>query len=154
MSRVGPILTLYCLRERSKEHEQRGSSQRGSQGGQYEERGPGSGGALKKNDTVSLVGFGTFKVGQRKARKGRNPRIGEEIKVMVKKVPKFFPGMKIVRWDVGSETTCDLFQYFKLLLSRIVLYDILLAGNRIKVDFFTSFFLILPVFRPLTVEWA
>lgn len=59
-----------------------------------------------------------------------------------------------IRWDVGSETTCDLLLYFNLPLSRIVLYDILLAGNRIKVDFFTSFFLILPVFRPLTVEWA
>jgi len=59
-----------------------------------------------------------------------------------------------IRWDVGSETTCDLLLYFNLPLSRIVFYDILLAGNRIKVDFFTSFFLILPVYRPLTVEWA
>jgi nucleoid DNA-binding protein len=47
--------------------------------------------ALKK-DTVTLVGFGTFKVEKRKARKGRNPRTGEEIKIKAKKVPKFTPG--------------------------------------------------------------
>ena len=48
--------------------------------------------ALKKKDTVTLVGFGTFKVGQRKARKGRNPQTGEEIKIKAKKVAKFVPG--------------------------------------------------------------
>ena len=48
--------------------------------------------ALKKEDTVTLVGFGTFKVGQRKARKGRNPQTGEEIKIKAKKVAKFVPG--------------------------------------------------------------
>jgi nucleoid DNA-binding protein len=48
--------------------------------------------ALKKNDTVSLVGFGTFKVGQRKARKGRNPQTGAVIDIKAKKVPKFSPG--------------------------------------------------------------
>ena len=48
--------------------------------------------ALKKKDTVALVGFGTFKVGQRKARKGRNPGTGEEIKIKAKKVAKFVPG--------------------------------------------------------------
>jgi nucleoid DNA-binding protein len=48
--------------------------------------------ALKKNDTVSLVGFGTFKANKRKARKGRNPQTGEEIKIKAKKVPKFVPG--------------------------------------------------------------
>jgi DNA-binding protein HU-beta len=48
--------------------------------------------ALKKNDTVSLVGFGTFKVDKRKARKGRNPGTGEEIKIKATKVPKFVPG--------------------------------------------------------------
>ena len=48
--------------------------------------------ALKKNDTVSLVGFGTFKVDKRKARKGRNPRTGEEIMIKATKVPKFVPG--------------------------------------------------------------
>ena len=48
--------------------------------------------ALKKNGTVTLVGFGTFKVDKRKARKGRNPQTGEEIKIKAKKVPKFVAG--------------------------------------------------------------
>ncbi|MDY6971892.1 MAG: HU family DNA-binding protein [Thermodesulfobacteriota bacterium] len=48
--------------------------------------------ALKKKDTVTLVGFGTFKVEKRKARKGRNPRTGEAIKIKAKRVPKFVPG--------------------------------------------------------------
>ena len=48
--------------------------------------------ALKKNDTVTLVGFGTFKVNKRKARKGRNPQTGEEINIKARKVPKFVAG--------------------------------------------------------------
>ena len=48
--------------------------------------------ALKKKDTVTLVGFGTFKVSKRKARKGRNPQTGEAIKIKAKNVPKFAPG--------------------------------------------------------------
>ncbi|MBN1627908.1 MAG: HU family DNA-binding protein [Deltaproteobacteria bacterium] len=48
--------------------------------------------ALKKNDTVTLVGFGTFKVSKRTARTGRNPQTGEEIKIKAKKVPKFVAG--------------------------------------------------------------
>ncbi|MDP4030378.1 MAG: HU family DNA-binding protein [Gallionella sp.] len=48
--------------------------------------------ALKKGDTVSLVGFGTFKVGKRAARSGRNPRTGEAIKIKAAKVPKFTAG--------------------------------------------------------------
>ncbi len=48
--------------------------------------------ALKENDTVTLVGFGTFKVGKRAARTGRNPRTGEEIKIKAAKVPKFSAG--------------------------------------------------------------
>lgn len=48
--------------------------------------------ALKKNQKVTLVGFGTFSVSKRKARKGRNPRTGEEIKIPASKVPKFTPG--------------------------------------------------------------
>jgi len=46
----------------------------------------------RKSEPVTLVGFGTFKVSKRKARKGRNPRTGEEIKIKAKKVPKFVPG--------------------------------------------------------------
>jgi DNA-binding protein HU-beta len=48
--------------------------------------------ALKKGDTVSLVGFGTFKVGKRAARNGRNPRTGATIKIKAAKVPKFSAG--------------------------------------------------------------
>lgn len=48
--------------------------------------------ALKKKEPVTLVGFGTFKVGNRKARIGRNPRTGQEIRIKAKKVPKFVPG--------------------------------------------------------------
>jgi DNA-binding protein HU-beta len=48
--------------------------------------------ALKKKDTVTLVGFGTFKVAKRKARKGVNPQTGAEIKIKAKKVPKFVSG--------------------------------------------------------------
>jgi DNA-binding protein HU-beta len=47
---------------------------------------------LKKNGTVTLVGFGTFSVGKRAARIGRNPRSGEAIKIKAAKVPKFKPG--------------------------------------------------------------
>ena len=48
--------------------------------------------ALKKGDTVTLIGFGTFKVTQRNARKGRNPQTGEEIDIKASKAPKFTPG--------------------------------------------------------------
>ena len=47
---------------------------------------------LKKKQSVTLIGFGTFKVDKRKARKGRNPRTGEPIKIKAKNVPKFVPG--------------------------------------------------------------
>lgn len=49
-------------------------------------------GALKKGQKVTLVGFGTFYVNKRKARKGRNPRTGQEIKIAAMKVPKFTAG--------------------------------------------------------------
>lgn len=48
--------------------------------------------ALKKKDAVALVGFGTFKVNKRKARKARNPQTGAEISIKAKNVPKFVPG--------------------------------------------------------------
>jgi nucleoid DNA-binding protein len=48
--------------------------------------------ALKKKNTVTLVGFGTFKVDKRKARKGRNPQTGETIKIKARNVPKFSAG--------------------------------------------------------------
>jgi len=48
--------------------------------------------ALKKGDRVALVGFGTFQVAKRAARKGRNPQTGKEIKIAAKKVVKFKAG--------------------------------------------------------------
>ena len=48
--------------------------------------------ALKKGDSVTLVGFGTFSVSRRKARKGRNPQTGKEIKIPARKVAKFKAG--------------------------------------------------------------
>ncbi|APW46560.1 HU family DNA-binding protein [Rhodoferax antarcticus] len=47
---------------------------------------------LKNGGAVSLVGFGTFAVGKRAARVGRNPRTGASIKIKAAKVPKFRPG--------------------------------------------------------------
>lgn len=48
--------------------------------------------SLKKGDSVGLVGFGTFSVSKRKARKGRNPQTGKEINIPATKVPKFKAG--------------------------------------------------------------
>jgi len=48
--------------------------------------------ALKKGQSVTLVGFGTFKVAKRAARTGRNPRTGAAIKIKAAKVPKFSAG--------------------------------------------------------------
>ncbi len=47
---------------------------------------------LKKGDKVQLVGFGSFEVIKRAARKGRNPQTKEEIKIPASKAPKFKPG--------------------------------------------------------------
>ena len=48
--------------------------------------------ALKKGDRISLVGFGSFSVSKRSARKGRNPQTGKEIKIAAKNVVKFKAG--------------------------------------------------------------
>ena len=47
---------------------------------------------LKEGDSVTIVGFGTFKVSERAARSGRNPRTGETIDIKAAKVPKFSAG--------------------------------------------------------------
>lgn len=52
-------------------------------------------GALKSDDSVSLVGFGTFSVNHRPAREGRNPRTNETIQIAAKNVVKFKPGKKL-----------------------------------------------------------
>jgi len=51
--------------------------------------------ALKKGQKVTLVGFGTFSVVKRKARKGRNPRTGADIKIPAAKRPKFIAGKNL-----------------------------------------------------------
>lgn len=51
--------------------------------------------ALKSDDSVTLVGFGTFSVSKRDARTGRNPQTGETIKIAAKNVAKFKPGKKL-----------------------------------------------------------
>ena len=48
--------------------------------------------ALARGDKVTLVGFGTFRVMNREARTGRNPRTGQIIQIGAKKVPRFRPG--------------------------------------------------------------
>jgi DNA-binding protein HU-beta len=52
-------------------------------------------GALKKGERVTLVGFGTFAVSQRRARNGRNPQTGSVIKIAARKVAKFTPGVEL-----------------------------------------------------------
>lgn len=54
-------------------------------------------GSLKKGNRVALVGFGSFSVQKRAARKGRNPQTGKEIKIAAKKVVKFRPGSDIIK---------------------------------------------------------
>ena len=48
--------------------------------------------ALKAGDTVSLIGFGTFYIGERAARTGRNQRTGKTLEIKAAKSPKFRPG--------------------------------------------------------------
>jgi DNA-binding protein HU-beta len=53
--------------------------------------------SLSKGDRVALVGFGTFSVSARKARSGRNPQTGKEIRIPATKVAKFKAGNKLVK---------------------------------------------------------
>jgi DNA-binding protein HU-beta len=53
--------------------------------------------AMSKGDRVALVGFGSFAVSKRAARKGRNPQNGKEIKIAAKKVVKFRPGADLAK---------------------------------------------------------
>ncbi|MCH8903879.1 MAG: HU family DNA-binding protein [Bacteroidetes bacterium] len=52
--------------------------------------------ALKKGDRVALIGFGSWSVKDRAARKGRNPQTGETIQI---------PARRVVKWRAGSELT-------------------------------------------------
>ncbi|EQD80429.1 MAG: HU family DNA-binding protein [Leptospirales bacterium] len=58
--------------------------------------------SMKKGEKVTIVGFGTFGTVQRKARTGRNPKTGKEIKIAAKTAPKFSPG-KALRESVNSK---------------------------------------------------
>ncbi len=48
--------------------------------------------AMAKGDSVTLIGFGTFKVSERAERMGRNPQTGKEMKIAASKLPRFVPG--------------------------------------------------------------
>ena len=50
---------------------------------------------LKKGNSVALAGFGTFKLGQRAARTGRNPATGDKIKIPARKLVKFSPSTSL-----------------------------------------------------------
>ncbi len=54
-------------------------------------------GSLKKGERVALVGFGSFAVNRREARKGRNPQTGKEINIPAKNVIKFKAGSDLSR---------------------------------------------------------
>ncbi len=58
--------------------------------------------SIRKGDKVTLIGFGTFSVAARKARKGRNSQTGKEIKIAAKKVPKFSAGAALKAAAVGK----------------------------------------------------
>lgn len=51
--------------------------------------------ALGNGDAVAIIGFGTFKVGERAARTGRNPQTGAEMQIPAAKVPKFTAGKSL-----------------------------------------------------------
>jgi DNA-binding protein HU-beta len=59
--------------------------------------------ALKKGDKVTLVGFGTFSVSQRKARNGRNPQTGETIKIKASKTARFKGGKEFAEILNGTK---------------------------------------------------
>ena len=58
---------------------------------------------LKKGDSVSLVGFGSFEARERPARTGRNPRTGEELKIAASRVPAFKAGAMLKAAVNGSQ---------------------------------------------------
>ena len=50
---------------------------------------------LAKEEKIQVLGFGTFEVRERAARKGRNPQTGEEIEIAASKIPAFKPGKEL-----------------------------------------------------------
>ena len=53
---------------------------------------------LRKNDKITLTGFGTFYVAKRKARTGRNPQTGATINIKARRVPRFKAGKQLKDW--------------------------------------------------------
>ena len=51
--------------------------------------------ALRNGEKVTLVGFGTFSMARRAARKGRNPKTGETVRIKAKKVARFRPSLEL-----------------------------------------------------------
>ena len=62
--------------------------------------------ALRENDNVTLVGFGTFSALKRAARTGRNPQTGKSLKIAAKKVGKFTPGKDLK--DLSTVPSCKM----------------------------------------------
>ncbi len=58
--------------------------------------------SLSRGEDVRITGFGTFKVAQRAARKGRHPRTGEEMQIPASQRPTFTPGSKLVEAARGG----------------------------------------------------
>ena len=58
--------------------------------------------ALKRGEDVRFTGFGTFKIAQRAARKGRHPRTGEEMEIPASQRPTFSPGSRLVEAAKGA----------------------------------------------------
>jgi DNA-binding protein HU-beta len=61
--------------------------------------------ALKKGEKVGITGFGTFSIGKRNARVGRNPQTGEKVKIAASKAPKFKAGASLKAFVNGKTTT-------------------------------------------------
>ena len=58
--------------------------------------------ALHQEDKVELRGFGSFRIRQRRARQGRNPKTGEKVRVPAKRIPYFKPGKELKRLINGN----------------------------------------------------
>lgn len=58
---------------------------------------------IKKKEGVKLVGFGTFAAAKRKARVGRNPQTGEEVKIPARTVPVFKPGAQLKEYVLSNK---------------------------------------------------
>ena len=60
--------------------------------------------SLKKGEKIGITGFGTFSIGKRSARVGRNPQTGEKVKIAASKAPKFKAGASLKAFVNGKTT--------------------------------------------------